>query len=82
MDFFGKTAHKSKSQKNGYGKTDPAGVGIVFKSGPDDALFVKTLADGGPAALCGMIRVNDCLLKVDGEDVYSECTTEIPWPVS
>lgn len=72
MDFFNKTAHKSLSRKNGYAKNDPAGVGIVFKSGPDEALFVKALADGGPAANCGMIRVNDCLIKVDGEDVYSE----------
>uniref|UniRef100_A0A7S0XSL5 PDZ domain-containing protein n=1 Tax=Hemiselmis andersenii TaxID=464988 RepID=A0A7S0XSL5_HEMAN len=70
MAFFSKTAHKSKSQKNGFAKVDPAGVGIVFKSGPDEALFVKALADGAPAANCGMIRVNDCLTKVDGEDVY------------
>jgi len=33
----------SKSQRNGYGIDNPGGVGIVFKSGPDEALFVKAL---------------------------------------
>lgn len=46
-------AHKSRSQRNGYGLEAPAGVGIVFKSGPDGALFVKALADSGPAAGSG-----------------------------
>ena len=36
-----RSGHKAKSQRNGYGLDEPAGVGIVFKSGPDEALFVK-----------------------------------------
>jgi len=39
--LFGKQI--SKSQRNGYGIDNPGGVGIVFKSGPDEALFVKAL---------------------------------------
>jgi hypothetical protein len=38
---FGKQV--SKSQRNDYGIDNPDGVGIVFKSGPDEALFVKAL---------------------------------------
>jgi len=47
-------AHKAKSQRQGFGLTNPAGVGIVFKSGPDESLFVKALADSGPAAGSGL----------------------------
>jgi hypothetical protein len=36
-----RSGHKAMSQRNGYGLDQPAGVGIVFKSGPDEALFVK-----------------------------------------
>jgi hypothetical protein len=36
-----RSGHKALSQRNGYGLDKPAGVGIVFKSGPDEALFVK-----------------------------------------
>lgn len=39
--LFGKQI--SKSQRNGYGIDNPDDVGIVFKSGPDEALFVKAL---------------------------------------
>jgi hypothetical protein len=68
MAFLTKTANKSKSKKNG--STQNFGVGIVFKSGPDEALFVKSIAEGGPASYSDPpIRVNDCLCKVDGEDV-------------
>ena len=72
MAGFFKGGRQAKSQRNGFGLDNPAGVGIVFKSGPDEALFVKALADNGPAAVYGKIQVNDCLLKVDGEDVYRQ----------
>lgn len=69
MAFLFKSSKKSHSKKNGYDGN--SGVGIVFKSGPDEALFVKSITEGGPASLSDPpIRVNDCLLKVDGEDVY------------
>ena len=67
--FKSVTGGKGRSKKNGY--APEAGVGIVFKSGPDQALYVKSLADGGPASQSDPpIRVNDCLQKVDGENVY------------
>mmetsp|Transcript_19509 Transcript_19509/g.64693 ORF Transcript_19509/g.64693 Transcript_19509/m.64693 type:complete len:357 (-) Transcript_19509:3501-4571(-) len=72
MPLFVGSNVQARSQKNGYGLKNPAGVGIVFKSGPDEALFVKAVAEGGPAAASGKIHVNDCLLKVDGEDVYRQ----------
>jgi hypothetical protein len=69
MAFLFKSSNKSKSQRNGFAPT--SGVGIVFKSGPDEALFVKSITEGGPASASNPpIRVNDCLLKVDGDDVY------------
>jgi hypothetical protein len=69
MAFLFKSSTKSKSQRNGFSPN--AGVGIVFKSGPDVALFVKSITEGGPASASDpAIRVNDCLLKVDGDDVY------------
>mmetsp|Transcript_92844 Transcript_92844/g.149895 ORF Transcript_92844/g.149895 Transcript_92844/m.149895 type:complete len:95 (-) Transcript_92844:2611-2895(-) len=72
MASFFRQGHRAKSQRNGFGLENPGGVGIVFKSGPDEALFVKALADNGPAAIYGKIQVNDCLLKVDSEDVYRQ----------
>jgi hypothetical protein len=69
MAFLFKSAKLPHSKRNGF--EGNAGVGIVFKSGPDEALFVKSITEGGPAAKSNPpIRVNDCLLKVDGDDVY------------
>jgi hypothetical protein len=69
MAFLFKSSDKSRSRR--YGSKENFGVGIVFKSGPDEALFVKSISEGGPASLSNPpIRVNDCLLKVDGDDVY------------
>ena len=69
MAFLFRQATTIKSKRNGY--EPAAGVGIVFKSGPDQALFVKSIVEDGPASKADPpIRVNDCLLKVDGEEVY------------
>ncbi len=51
--------HKAMSQRNGYGLDQPAGVGIVFKSGPDEALFVK-VCEG----LCACCWERECCLLV------------------
>ena len=67
MAFLFKSSNKSRSRRNGFDGN--SGVGIVFKSGPDEALFIKSIAEGGPASTSDL-RVNDCLLKVDGDDVY------------
>ena len=73
MAGFFKNKHRAKSQRNGFGLENPAGVGIVFKSGPDEALFVKALADNGPAAVYGKIQVNDCLLKCVRFRAFASC---------
>mmetsp|Transcript_26057 Transcript_26057/g.65798 ORF Transcript_26057/g.65798 Transcript_26057/m.65798 type:complete len:414 (+) Transcript_26057:67-1308(+) len=46
------------------------GVGIVFRSDTTGALFVRMLQDGGPAQLSGEVKVGDCIVEVDGADVY------------
>ena len=43
--MFSSKGAQAKSQRNGYGLDTPGGVGIVFKSGPDEALFVKALVE-------------------------------------
>ena len=43
--MFSSKGAQAKSQRNGYGLENPGGVGIVFKSGPDEALFVKALVE-------------------------------------
>ena len=43
--MFSSKSAQAKSQRNGYGMETPGGVGIVFKSGPDEALFVKALVE-------------------------------------
>jgi len=55
-----RSGHKSKSQRNGYGLDEPAGVGIVFKSGPDEALFVKVCV-GSKCVFVGSAKVNGVL---------------------
>jgi hypothetical protein len=55
-----RSGHKAKSQRNGYGLDEPAGVGIVFKSGPDEALFVKVCA-GSLCVFVGAAEVNGVL---------------------
>jgi hypothetical protein len=70
MAFLFRQTAKNKSKRSG-NPNATAGVGIIFKSGPDQALFVKSIVEDGPASKADPpIRVNDCLFKVDGEDVY------------
>jgi C-terminal processing protease CtpA/Prc len=47
-----------------------AGVGIVFRSDHTGALFVRMLQEGGAAQKSGEIGVGDCIVEVDGVDVY------------
>eukprot|EP00960_Hanusia_phi_P051238 760670-Hanusia_phi.AAC.2 len=46
-----------------------AGVGIVFFKAPDNSLFVKALVQGSSAVNSG-IQPGDCLMEVDGKNVY------------
>mmetsp|Transcript_677 Transcript_677/g.1575 ORF Transcript_677/g.1575 Transcript_677/m.1575 type:complete len:427 (+) Transcript_677:120-1400(+) len=46
------------------------GVGLIFRSDATGALFVRQLQEGEPAERSGQIRVGDCIVEVDGVDVY------------
>lgn len=46
-----------------------AGVGLLLERNNENAVYVRKLVPGGPAADCGQILVNDRLLFVDGVDV-------------
>ncbi len=56
----------------------PAGIGIVFKVGTDGGLVVKSMADDGPAKLSGQIKLEDCLMAVDGRKVFGQSITQVP----
>lgn len=55
----------------------PAGIGIVFKVGPDGGLIVKSMAEDGPAKLSGKINLEDCLMGVDGRKVFGQTITQV-----
>ncbi len=55
----------------------PAGIGIVFKVGPDGGLIVKSMAEDGPAKLSGKINLEDCLMGVDGRKVFGQSITQV-----
>lgn len=46
------------------------GVGIIFRSDSSGALFVRQLQHGGPAEQCGQVHVGDCVVEVNGVDVF------------
>eukprot|EP00961_Rhodomonas_salina_P255098 3447596-Rhodomonas_salina.1 len=50
-----------------------AGVGIVLFMAPDHSLFVKSLVEGSGACNSG-IMPGDCLMEVDGRNVYCKGT--------
>ena len=53
------------------------GVGIVFSTDAGGALRVKGLAPGGPASLTGLIMPGDCLVEIDGRDVYRQSVAKV-----
>ena len=55
----------------------PAGIGIVFKVGPDGGLIVKSMAEDGPAKLSRKINLEDCLMGVDGRKVFGQSITQV-----
>mmetsp|Transcript_11675 Transcript_11675/g.18315 ORF Transcript_11675/g.18315 Transcript_11675/m.18315 type:complete len:317 (+) Transcript_11675:129-1079(+) len=46
------------------------GVGIIFRSDSTGALYVRQLQDRGPADMSGQVNVGDCIVEVDGIDVF------------
>jgi hypothetical protein len=46
------------------------GVGIIFRSDSSGALYVRQLQHGGPAERCGQIHIGDCIVEVNGVDVF------------
>mmetsp|Transcript_33876 Transcript_33876/g.89672 ORF Transcript_33876/g.89672 Transcript_33876/m.89672 type:complete len:136 (+) Transcript_33876:17-424(+) len=46
------------------------GVGINFIEDRNRALYVKSLAKGGPAENCGLIQTGDVLYEVQRNNVY------------
>ena len=55
----------------------PAGVGIIFRVGSDKGMYVKSLAADGPAAQSKQVMVDDCLVSVDGKEVYGKPVTDV-----
>ena len=60
---------KAKSWSSGKDK-NPAGIGIVFQVGPDKGMYIAEISVGGSAEECKLLRKGDCLMAVDGKDVY------------
>lgn len=46
------------------------GVGITFVEDSNGALYVKSLVNGGSAALSGQIQIGDVLFEVNRNNVY------------
>jgi C-terminal processing protease CtpA/Prc len=46
------------------------GVGIIFRSDSSGALYVRQLQHGGPAQQSGQVHVGDCIVEVNGIDVF------------
>ena len=60
----------------------PAGIGIVFKVGPEGGLIVKSMANDGPAKNSGQIMIEDCLMSVDGKKVFGQSIVQVKYPPS
>jgi hypothetical protein len=46
------------------------GVGIIFRSDASGALYVRQLQERGAADLSGQVHIGDCVVEVDGNDVF------------
>ena len=46
------------------------GVGIIFRSDSSGALFVRQLQHGSPAQQSGQVHIGDCIVEVNGVDVF------------
>jgi len=55
----------------------PAGIGIVFKVGADKSMFVKAIGVDGPAALSGVVAIDDRLQLIDGKNVLGKPVTAV-----
>jgi len=52
-------------------------VGIVFQVAGDKGLYIKEMSEEGAAAECGILKVGDCLMTIDGEKVYGNSAQDI-----
>lgn len=55
----------------------PAGVGIIFKVGGDKAMYVKSLSPDGAAKASNQVLLEDCLVSVDGRNVFAKPVTQV-----
>ena len=67
--MFNSIISKAKSWSSGKEKRR-AGIGIVFQVGPDNGMYIADISDGGSAEECKILRKGDCLMAVDGREVY------------
>lgn len=67
--MFNSIMKKTISRSSGTGNRT-AGIGIVFKVGPDNGMYIEEISVGGSAEECKILRKGDCLVAVDGKDVY------------
>eukprot|EP00291_Cryptomonas_curvata_P014651 CAMPEP_0172154584 /NCGR_PEP_ID=MMETSP1050-20130122/2121_1 /TAXON_ID=233186 /ORGANISM="Cryptomonas curvata, Strain CCAP979/52" /LENGTH=271 /DNA_ID=CAMNT_0012823327 /DNA_START=114 /DNA_END=926 /DNA_ORIENTATION=- len=58
-------------------KKDLAGVGIIFRKGPDGSLIVKDLIDGSGADECKQIQAGDTLTQVDDVKISKVSIAEV-----
>ena len=52
-------------------------VGIVFQVGPDKGMYIADLSADGAAEECKLLRKGDCLMSVDGRDVFQYDEAEV-----
>lgn len=53
------------------------GIGIIFKQLSNGTIIVSDLAEGGPAAKSGAIKINDTLLELNGKQIARESLDRI-----
>jgi C-terminal processing protease CtpA/Prc len=59
-----------KSSQDSKNNSIQGGIGVLFQVGPDKALYVKDITAGGSAEESRLLRIGDCLIEVDGKNVY------------
>ncbi len=54
------------------GKEPLAGIGIIFQLAPDGGLYIKSMPPDGAAHESGILQQGDCLMSVDGVNVFGK----------
>ena len=62
----------SPAGKEPAGKELMAGIGIVFQLAPDGGLYIKSMSPDGAAHESGILQQGDCLMSVDGVNVFGK----------